>query len=87
MLAKIADVVETAGLQIQAGRADLRQGGLAENVGSDVFDRAICDFVDEADIFVLTRRDPGDDLSPGDFRVEWPRDRAGRSRSSRRNIA
>jgi len=31
--------------------------------------RAVCDFVDGADIAVLTRRDPGDDLAPGDARV------------------
>jgi hypothetical protein len=70
MLAKIANVIEMTGLQTRSGRADLRQGGLAENLGGDVLNRAICDFVDEADIAVLTRRDPGDDLAPGDFRVD-----------------
>ena len=70
MLAKIADVIEMAGLQIAARRADLRQGRLAEDLGGDVLDRAIRDFMDEADIAVFTRRDPGDDLASCDFRVD-----------------
>jgi len=41
VLAKIADVIEMAGLQIAARRADLRQGRLAEDLGGDVLDRAI----------------------------------------------
>ncbi len=64
VLAKIANVIEMAGLQIGARRADLGQSRLAENLGGDILDRAICDFVDEADIPVLTRRHPGDDLAP-----------------------
>src|SRR6187399_2875053 len=59
-----------AGLQVGACRADVGQGRFAENLGGDVLDRAICDFVDEADIPVLTRRDPGDDLAPCDFRID-----------------
>ncbi|KRQ95338.1 hypothetical protein CQ10_32840 [Bradyrhizobium valentinum] len=58
------------GLQVGARRADLRQGRLAENLGGDILDRATCDFVDEADIPVFTRRDPGDNLAPCDFRVD-----------------
>ncbi|MBR1278348.1 hypothetical protein JQ624_27100 [Bradyrhizobium sp. AUGA SZCCT0283] len=59
MLAKIADVVEMAGLQIGGGRAEVGQGSLAEDLGGDILDRAIRDFMDEADIPVFTRRDPG----------------------------
>ena len=63
MLAKIADVIELVGLQVGIRRADIGQGRLAENLGGDVLDRAIGDFVDEADIPVFTRRDPRDDTS------------------------
>jgi hypothetical protein len=50
VLAQVADVIELAGLQIGTGRADLGQRRLGENFGDDVLDRAISDFVDEADI-------------------------------------
>ncbi|MCK1516839.1 hypothetical protein IVB22_30900 [Bradyrhizobium sp. 190] len=59
MLAKITDVIEMVGLQVGARRADVGQGRLAENLGCDILDRAIRDFMDEADIPVFTRRDPG----------------------------
>ena len=49
-LRKVADVIELAGLQIGAGGADVGQCRLGENFGDDVLDRAISDFVDEADI-------------------------------------
>ena len=87
MLAKIADVVELAGLQVGLRRAEVGQGSLAENLGGDVLDRAIRDLMDEADIAVLTRHDPGDDLAPCDFRVDDGLATGGRSRSSRRNTA
>jgi hypothetical protein len=61
VLAKIADVAEMAGLQVGACRAEVRQGCLAENLGGNVLDRAIRDFMDEADVPVLTLRNPGDD--------------------------
>ena len=54
MLAEIADVIELAGLQVGTCRAEVGQGRLAQNVGRDVLDRAICDFMDETDIPVLT---------------------------------
>src|SRR5918999_1161436 len=59
-----------AGLQIGARRADVGKGRLAQNIGRDVLDRAIRDFVDEADILILARRHPGDDLAPCDFRID-----------------
>src|SRR5438045_5613999 len=59
-----------AGLQVGACRADVGQGRFAENLGGDVLDRAIRDLMDEADIAVFTRRDPGDDLAPCDFRID-----------------
>jgi hypothetical protein len=54
VLAKIADVVEMAGLQICVRDAEVGQDRLAENLGGDVLDRAIRDFMDEADIPVFT---------------------------------
>jgi len=44
VLAKIADVIEMAGLQVGVRGADVGQGRLAENLGGDVLDRAIRDF-------------------------------------------
>ena len=70
MLAQVAEMIEMAGLQISAGRSDVGQGRLGENLGGDVLDRAIRDFMNEADIPVLTRRDPGNDLAPGDSRID-----------------
>lgn len=66
MLARIADVIEVAGLQVGAGHGDLGQGGLAEDIGGDVLDRCVHDFVNEADIPVFARRDSGDDLASSD---------------------
>ena len=43
-----------AGLKIGTGRSDVGQGRLAENLGSDILDRAIGDSMNEADIPVLT---------------------------------
>src|SRR3954466_7437551 len=59
-----------AGLQICVRGAEAGQDRLAENLGGDVLDRAIRDLMDEADIPVFTRRDPGDDLASCDFRVD-----------------
>src|SRR5512138_899599 len=66
----LAEAVEMLGLQVRPRRADLGQGCLAENLGGDVLDRAVGDFMDEADVSVLPRCDPGDNLAPCDFRVD-----------------
>ena len=47
MLAKIAHVIEMAGLQIGIRRADIRHCGLAQDIGGDIFDRRIRDFMDK----------------------------------------
>ena len=49
-------VIEIAGLQVGLGRGDVGKGGLGQNVGGDIFHRAIHDFVDEADILVFAGR-------------------------------
>ena len=38
-------------------------------VCGDIFYRRIRDFMDEADVLVFARSDPGDDLTPCDFRI------------------
>ena len=63
MFAKIPRVIEMAGLQIGIRRANVQHRGLAQNVGGDILDRRIRDFMDEADILVLAGHDPGDDLA------------------------
>jgi hypothetical protein len=65
MLAQIADVVELIGLQIGARGVDVGQGRLAQYFGGDVLDRAVRDFMNEADIPIFAGRDPRDDLAPG----------------------
>ncbi|MBA2402076.1 MAG: hypothetical protein H0V72_25950 [Bradyrhizobium sp.] len=44
--------------------------GRAASVGGDVLDGGIDDFMDEADVLVFARHDPGDDLAPGDFGID-----------------
>src|SRR6202040_2445472 len=49
---QIAGVIEAAGLQIGAGRPDFGKGCFGEDLGGNVVDRAIGDFMDEADVLV-----------------------------------
>lgn len=70
MLAPIANMIELVSLQIGARRVDVGQGGFAQYIGGDVLDRAIRDFMNEADVRVFAGRDPRDDLATGDFRVD-----------------
>src|SRR5882724_3003320 len=70
MLAQLADMIELVGLQIGAGRVDVGQGCFAQDIGGDVLDRAIRDFMNKADIPVFARRDPRYDFAPGDFRID-----------------
>jgi hypothetical protein len=70
VLAKIVHVIEMAGLQIGIRRADVRHCGLAQNIGGDIFDRRIRDFLDKADVLVFSGRDPGDNLTPCDFGID-----------------
>jgi hypothetical protein len=49
MLAQIAGMVEAAILQIGAAGGDLGEGGLRQNILSDIVDRAVDDLVNEAD--------------------------------------
>src|SRR5436190_3166486 len=70
VLAQIAKVIEMAGLQTGACRADVGKGSLAENIGGDILDGGIGDLMDETDVLVLARRYPRDDFAPGDFRID-----------------
>ena len=57
MLAKVAQVVEAAGLQVDVFGLDLWESRLGQDVGGDVLDHGASDFMDEADIPVFTRND------------------------------
>src|SRR5665213_3662052 len=70
MLAQIAGMIEPARLQIRARRLDFGNGGLCQNLGSDVLSRAIGYLMDEADVPVLAGHDAGDDVAPGDFGID-----------------
>ena len=88
MLAQVADVIELVGLQVGSCHADLGEGSLGKNVGSNILNGGIGDLMDEADVLVFARHDPRDDLTPSDFGVDdGLADRGGRNRSSRQNIA
>src|SRR5687768_17186466 len=70
MFSQVALVVELVGLQIDACRGNIGKRGFVQNVGGDVLDGGIDDFMDEADVPVFTRRNPRDDLAPGNFRID-----------------
>ena len=70
VLAKIVKVIEMARLQIAACGTDVGEGGLAENIGGDILNAGIRDFMNEADVLVLARHDPRDDFAPGDFGID-----------------
>jgi hypothetical protein len=70
MLSEIVVMIEMAGLQIGAGGGDFGDGGLGQNLGGDIVDRGICDFVNETDVSVFAGRHPRDNFPPGDFRID-----------------
>ena len=63
-------MIEAAGLQVGAGDRDFRQGGLRQDLGGDIVDGGIGDFVDETDIPVFAGRHARDDLAPGDLGID-----------------
>ena len=46
-------MIETAGLQVGACHRDFGKGGLRQNLGGDVIDRGLGDFVYKADVLVF----------------------------------
>ena len=70
VLRKIAGMIETAGLQVRAGRRNFGNGGLRQDLGRDVIDRRTRDLVNEADVLVLAGSHAGDNFPPGDFRID-----------------
>ena len=60
MFSQVALVIELAGLQIGVCRSDIGKGGLVHDVSGDILDRGIGNLMDEADVLVFARRDPGD---------------------------
>lgn len=63
-------MIEVARLQLGARDRDIGNSGLRQNLGGNVLDRRISDFVDEADILVLAGHDARNDFAPGDFGVD-----------------
>src|SRR5262245_38270676 len=70
VLAKIAEVIEASGLQIDRFRFDFRQCGFGKNVVGDILDRRAGYFMNEADVSVFTRHHAGDDFAPRDFGID-----------------
>jgi len=69
VLAQIVKVIEMAGLEVGVCGADVGEGGLAENIGGDILNGGIRDFMNETDVLVLARHNAREDFAPGDFRI------------------
>jgi len=63
-------MIETAGLQVGACHRDFGKGGLRQNLGGDVIDRGLGDFVYKADVLVFAGSDSRDDFPPGDLGID-----------------
>jgi hypothetical protein len=70
VLAEIVEMIEARSLQADLFSFDFGEVGFGQNVRGDVLHRRVDDLVNEADVPVLTRRDAGDDFTPGDFGVD-----------------
>jgi len=70
MLAQVADVIETVGLEHGGIGCDLGKGGLGQNILGDVVDRAVNDLMNEADVAILAGGDARDHLSSRNFRID-----------------
>src|SRR5215475_16040157 len=69
VLAQISCMVEAVGLQI-SGCMDLGEGSLGEDLLGHVLDGLTFDFMNEADVLVLTGGHARDDLAPGDLGID-----------------
>src|SRR5712664_2111902 len=70
MLPEIADMIETAGLQIGARDLDFGNDSLRQNLGGDIVDRSVGDFMNEADVLVFAGGNARDDFAPGDLGID-----------------
>src|ERR1700694_50203 len=70
MLPEIAAMIETAGLQIGVRDRDFGNGGLRQNLGGDIADRSVGDFMNEADVLVFAGGNARDDFAPGDLGID-----------------
>src|ERR1700682_6634559 len=70
MLCKIPAMIETGGLQIGPGDPDFGSGGLRQNLGRDIVDRRVRDFMNEADVLVFAGGNARDDFAPGDLGID-----------------
>src|ERR1700742_1699693 len=69
--AQIGDVIETVGLRVDIFDCDFGEGGFGQNLLGHVLDRAVDDFVNEADVAVFARGDPRDHLAPGHLGIDY----------------
>ncbi len=56
-------MIEAVGLQIGPGGRDFGKGCLRQNLGGNIVDRSIGDFMNEADVLVLAGCDACDDFA------------------------
>src|SRR5581483_504930 len=70
VLAQVVGVIEAIGLPIEVIDRDFGEGGFGQNLLGDVLDRAVHDFVNEADVGVLARGDPRDHFAPGHLGID-----------------
>src|SRR5258708_38915870 len=70
MLRTIATMIEPAGLQIGPGDPDFGKRGLRQNLGRDIVDRRVGDFMNEADVLVFAGGNARDDFAPGNLGID-----------------
>jgi hypothetical protein len=58
MLSVIVAMIEIGGLQIGVGHRVFGKRGLGQNLGRNIVDRAIRDFVNETDVLCIRRKPP-----------------------------
>src|SRR5438477_5964436 len=63
-------MIETAGLQISPSQRHFGERGFRQDLSRDVIDRTTRDLVNEADVLVFARGNPGDDFTAGDFGID-----------------
>src|SRR6202035_1931911 len=63
-------MIQAKGLQIGPGHRDFGKRRLRQNLGGNIVDRSIGDFMNKADVPVLAGRDARDDFAPGNFGID-----------------
>jgi hypothetical protein len=70
VFADVTDMIDFCGLQICFSHADIGNRSLGNDIGRDVVNAAIFDFVNEADIPVFAGRYTRDYFPPGYLRID-----------------